>query len=342
MNELHEKSSSPKQGATLKDIARRLAISESTVSRALSGRSSLKPETVRSVKRVAREIGYVPSVVGRGLALQKTGVIGVALPTLDYAHGDFYSAMMRGVELTSSELGYSLLYITGKDLAGPRSQFQAFLDGLIVLGPVDRYRHWRDIAGKPLVFLDRSVPDWPSISSENRKGATAVARHLADLGHRRILVIAGPERHPSVVERIRGIHDALDTLRPDLALEIIHADWTQLSEPGRHVVDSLFARSAWNFTAVIGMNDVIAIGAMLALQEHGLIVPRDVSITGFDDAGICRLLKPALTSVRQNPDKMGVAAVRYLHGLITEKPVDVAFRWETDLVVRESTGRAPG
>jgi LacI family transcriptional regulator len=323
---------------TIRDIAERLNVSESTVSRALRGKSNLRPETIRSVQEEARKLGYVPNVVARSLASQRTGLVGLALPSLDYAHGEFHSELLRGVEHSCANHGYYLLYFPARELFGDRFHYHSFLDGIIILGCYDPKNRIRARLKKPLIVLDQSVRGTLSVTSENRAGAKAAAEHLLALGHRKFLFIGGDAHHATVRERLLGVRDAVETSGGEL--KTTYADWRHFAA-GKEAVTQALEENRFPFTAVIAANDMLGIGALQGLQAAGRNVPDEISVIGFDDTMLCRVVTPTLSSVRQMPFEMGAAALDALHGMIEKAPYEIRSSWGQQVVARSSTGPAP-
>ncbi len=324
---------------TIRHIAAKLGLSESTVSRALTGKATLRPETVELVRKQAGKMGYIPNVVARSLAGNRSGLIGLALPALDYAHGEFYSAMTLGVEHTSEMYGYFLLVFPSRELGSSRFLFQTFLDGILILGPGTS-----PIVkpSKPVVVLDHKLNGIPSIISNNRTGAIEATKFLLENGHRRILFLGGPAQHPTVRERYNGMKEAIKKFGDDTVVtSAIHVDWRRNSSAGRDAIAEVMAEGPWNHTAVLAANDMLAAGALNELQSRGFSVPGQVSVIGFDDSVLCDITSPRLTSVRQQPYEMGVAAMEQLHALITGSKAKARNIWTTTLISRDSAGPAP-
>jgi DNA-binding LacI/PurR family transcriptional regulator len=336
---------------TLRDIARELGVTESTVSRALLGRSTLKSETIQRVRDAAEKMGYVPNLVARSLVSRHTGMIGLALPSLDYAHGEFFSRLFEGIERAAAQRGAILLLFPFQELTKTGFGYESLLDGMIILGPLKSPRGPEMQMTKPAVLLDQRLKGMPSVFSDNRGGAEAAVNRLIKLGHRRILFVGGPEEHPTVRERLRGAMDAVRASQiTGVELKAVHVDWRKDLEAGRAAIREAAARfgkernngNGWAFTGILAANDMLAVGAILELKDKGLRVPEDVSVIGFDDCILCDIVRPTLSSVRQQASEMGAAAVEMLYGRIGKHSTNVKETWETTLVERGSTGPAPG
>ncbi|RMH55353.1 MAG: LacI family transcriptional regulator [Candidatus Hydrogenedentota bacterium] len=330
---------------TIREIARTLGLSESTVSRALTGKATLKTSTIERVKKTAEELGYVPNLMARGLAARRSGIIGMAVPTLEYPHGEFYSRVLHGVEQTVTRLGYHLLYFPYRNGTASTIPYQSFLDGILLFGPLSNEETSSAVLEKihiPVVILDDNLPDYPSVFSQNREGASLLARYLLSLGHRQFLFIGGPENHPTVQQREKGFRE---TLRKECSdptrIESLYVDWREDHHAGRRAMRKILQSGLDELTAVVGANDMLAIGALLELRENGISVPDRVSVAGFDDSLACEIVSPSLTSVRQAGEDMGEVAVELLHNFITEEITNSREKvsTQTRLITRQSTKR---
>lgn len=325
---------------TIREIAANTGVTVSTVSRALAGRPGLKADTVQRVVREAERLGYTPNLMARGLVRRRSGMIGVALPALDYAHGDFFTRLLIGIEKRAAALKYMLLLFPYMELEGPGMMQQSLLDGIMIIGPMEPARFASISIRKPLVVLDQNLPGVASITSENRAGAGKAVKHLHGLGHRRFLFLGGPPDHPTVADRLEGfLAEGRRLSGHAFRAKSVFADWTNFESGGETVIREL--RAGEKFTAIVAANDALAVSAVLALQDHGFGVPRDFSVVGFDDSVDCQVVRPKLTSVRQLAFEMGGAAMTYLDHQICGSKRKPRASWEQHLVARDSTARAP-
>ncbi|MEK8024077.1 MAG: LacI family DNA-binding transcriptional regulator, partial [Candidatus Hydrogenedentota bacterium] len=256
---------------TIREIAENVGVTVSTVSRALAGHPGLRAETVLRVTKEAQRLGYTPNLMARGLVQKKSGMIGVALPSLDYAHGDFFTQLLIGIEKRAAALKYMLLLFPYLELEGANMMQQSLLDGIMIIGPMELSRFESIHFVKPLVVLDQKLPGVHSIVSANVDGAGQAVRHLVELGHRRLLFLGGPREHPTVQQRMKGFLEAGRKSGDDMHQKCIFSDWTNFSAGGEMVIREIAAGE--KFTAVVAANDALAISASLALQEHGYHVP---------------------------------------------------------------------
>ncbi|WP_278191220.1 MULTISPECIES: LacI family DNA-binding transcriptional regulator [Streptomyces] len=321
---------------TVYDVAERSGVSIATVSRVYRNPDSVRAETRERVLAAARELGYVPSGNARGLASRSTGVLGLCFP--DYSDPDaeaeateaeeedaatlYADQIIRGMERAARRHGYALL-IAASLKGGPESlvaKVAGRVDGFAVLARTVPTQELEVISRRqPVVMLagPREGTDHldhlDHIEVANFDGQHELTRHLIeDHGLRRLAYIGSAEESPDVEARFRGYLAACRTGgvrvsdEPDLRVAMM----TQAE--GERAVDVLLAREGERPDALVFANDQLAVGALHALQQQGLRVPDDVVVTGFDGIPLSRLVRPALTTVRQPMLRMGEEAVELL------------------------------
>ncbi|WP_246504825.1 LacI family DNA-binding transcriptional regulator [Microvirga antarctica] len=332
------------QVARIHDVAKLANVSTATVSRALASPDRVSAETLARVLNAIASTGYVPNPAARSLRSHKTGMVLVVLPDLA---NTFFSRILRGVEETLFEAGYGMII---GDLDGSpvkEAHFAAFasagrVDGAILLNG-HLFGQSREGKGMPvainipLVALCEAIPnaDIPQIEIDNRLSAETMTRYLASLGHRRIAYVSGPAGNVLERERMRGYRDGLEAeqIAFDAGL-VIGGDYTV--ESGVAAGRDLLAREA-RPTAVFCTSDEMAIGLMRTVHSHGLRVPRDMSVAGFDDIEFAAVAEPALTTIHQPRRQLGQAAATALVSLLSGRTTPRSIRLETSLVIREST-----
>lgn len=302
-------------------------------------------ETQRTVLEAAAALDYRPNSLARSLVTNRTHTLGVLLPDL---YGEFFSEVIRGVDVTAREHRYHLLvssaHASTEELLSVVHSMHGRIDGLIVMAPdVDAPEALRRIVGCPAVLLDGgSGPGtFDSISLANYQGARLGVEHLLALGHRRIATVTGPLGNLDAQQRLLGYRDALRDggcpLDGDLEIE---GAFTESS--GFDAGDALLGLVP-PATAVFCANDYTAVGLMGRLQEAGVRVPDELSVVGFDDIAMARYLTPALTTVHVDTHELGARAVRRLLELLTDdqrRPGRTEILQGT-LVVRASSGPPP-
>ena len=331
--------------ARIGDVARLAKVSTATVSRALATPDRVSPEARARVAAAIAAIGYMPNPAARTLRSQKSRMVLVVLPDLANI---FFSQILRGIEETLFEAGYGMII---GNLDGPPEK-EARIAALAATGQVDgalllnghlfgQARGGRNLGsrtGAPVVALCEAIPaDIPQIEVDNRAAAAAMTRHLAELGHRRIAYVTGPEGNVLERERFAGFRDGLAAASLAFDPALVHpGDYTL--EAGTRIGAAL-ARQP-DPTAVFSSNDAMAIGLMRALIERGIRVPGDVSVAGFDDIEYAAVAEPALTTIRQPRRDLGRTGAAILLDLLAGRPAPARTRLETELVVRASTAAA--
>lgn len=316
--------------ATSFDIAHRAGVSQSTVSRALRGSPLVSEETRRRIQQAAEELKYKVDKNASNLRTRHSGTLALLLfedPTADDSHiNPFFLSMLGSITRACAQRGYDLLVSFQQlsndwhaDYADTRKA-----DGIVLLGYGD-YLAYRDKLqmlvnqGTHFVRWGAVLPDQPdvSIGCDNFRGGQDVTRHLLEQGRRRIAFLGDASSHyPEFFERYRGYADVLDhaalPLEPQLQ---VNAESTEQS--GYAALETLLARKQ-PFDAIFAASDLIAIGAMRALADHGQSVPGDVAVAGFDDIPTASFVNPPLTTVRQDTRQAGEALVdnllRLIHG----------------------------
>ena len=330
---------------TIKDVARQAGVSVATVSRALNGRSNVTPRTREHVMGVVAQLRFVPSSTARSMITRRTHTVGALLPDL---HGEYFSELIRGIDLAARARGLHLLVSSSHgdavEAAAALRAMNGRVDGLLVMSPhANADFLWGNLSDElPAVLMNTRVAggSHSSFEVDNYAGACAMVKHLVERGHRRIAFIAGPESNYEAQERLRGYRAAMLALLSGQFQQVLQGDFTQESgfRAGSHVV-ALTDRA----TAIFASNDMMAVGCLSALNEAGLRVPQDVALAGFDDIPISRYTSPPLTTVRARIAELGGLALESLASAI-EEPERAAIQHQTlraDLVVRQSTtGRA--
>lgn len=301
-------------------------------------------ETRRRIEEAADALNYVPNSAARSLITARTHTLGVLLPDL---YGEFFSEVIRGIDQTARSGEYHLLVSSSHneqpDIEASLKAMRGRVDGLIVMSPhVSAAVLAKSLPSTlPAVLLNCAVEgkSFDSVVIDNRSGASAMVRHLLELGHRRIAVIKGTANNFDSNERQAGYQVLMQEAGTyDPAFEV---DGEFTEESGYRATQRLLELSP-RPTAIFAFNDSMAAGALSALQEKGIRVPEDISVAGFDDVSLARYLNPPLTSVRVPIASLGSHAMdRLLEAIRSENKHQRKSRTlETTLVVRRSTGPA--
>lgn len=325
--------------STLKDIAKEANVSVTTVCQVLANRSTQIPisqETKERIFDAATRLHYRPNLFARSLRTQKTHIIGVYQTN---NLNPFLAALLHHLKAEISKRNYYILLI--QSLKSELATFPA--DGYVIVGPIspeeeDILHH----AAAPSVLTGSESAQGllSSVHVDNARGMDLILNHIHSLGHRRIACIAG-DRTPDMRARLR----AFETLTPDFAFNQT-SEMTDDTYDGGYFAAHRLMQSHRHTTAILALDDVMAIGALRALKDDGFRVPEDVMVTGFDDLDLARLSVPTLTTIRQPLDSLARQAVDHVFSQM-ESPEQTA-PGQVDiceaplLVVRESTAAANG
>lgn len=326
---------------TLHDVAKHAGVSYQTVSRVVNETSYVSESTRQRVAGAIKALNYQPNHAARSLVTRRSNLLEV----VTYGgHQYGPSQMVIHVERAARKLGYNLI-VTNVAEMNTREFKEALntisgrlVDGIILITPVSGVEP-DDLqtlcSGIPFVMIDTHLgSNTPSVVINQHYGSQLATEHLLELGHQRICEISGPlnwfgavARHNSWVATVEAAG-----LVPGRSIE---GDWTAMG--GYAAAKRLLAENM-SFSALVVGNDQMALGAMRALREHGLRIPEDVSVVGFDDIPEAGCFEPPLTTVQQDFDALGVQSVEYLVNLINnpEMPVQQRVVYPT-LVIRQST-----
>ncbi|NLU53668.1 MAG: LacI family transcriptional regulator [Clostridiaceae bacterium] len=330
---------------TIKDIAKKTGVSYATVSRALNGRSGVKEDTRELILEVARKMGYQPNAIARGLVLKHTHTLALVIPDIT---NPFFPEIARGVEDAASLLGYSVFlcntnWEANKEKLYLKTLQEKRVDGIILHPSHDvQDNHFLDFQ-VPVVLLNKipNVVEYSSIEVDNVMGGFIATKHLIEAGYKKIAFIGGSENSPSNAERKEGYKLALRKYKLPIDESLILSGKFN-SESGYHNLKKLIY-SGNTPDAVFGGNDVIALGVLHCAQEHGLRIPEDFGIIGFDDIPYASLPQIQLTTIEQPKYQMGRHAIELLMRAIKEEKADEVKRiiLEPKLKARKTTREVP-
>jgi len=328
---------------TIKDVAKKANVSIATVSRVFNNVEPVDDETKKLVREVAHQMRYTPNAIGRSLSTQRSDSIGLLLPDL---HGEFFSEVIRGADLSAQQNNYHLLVSSSHnnrtEIKAALQMMRGRVDGIIIMSPqIDAQTLEENLPNSlPVVLLNCFIEDesYDSFNIDNYSGAYEMVKHLIHHGHKRIAMIKGPEKNYDARERWRGYNDALrdHSTVMDPLLEI-HGNFSEAS--GYEAVHELLKHDK-KPTAIFAANDSMAIGALSALRDLHISVPNDIALAGFDDIPISHYITPTLSSVHIDISALGVMAIEKLVHSILSKNGHQKERVliPTTLIVRESCG----
>jgi LacI family transcriptional regulator len=341
--------------STIHEVAKLSGVSVSTVSRVFNGYEDVSAATRERVLAFAKQLDYAPSAAARTLVKQRSQLIGVILYTGD-EHPDiqhpFFQEVLVALKRVLGAAGYDLLLFATEQPGtgdGPHSYLRRArhhrVDGVVLMGVDTADDEVQRLLGSGIptigVDLQLDAERASHVTSDNVGGARLAVEHLAALGHTRIATIAGPLEMKPGRERLDGYRDAVAAAGLELRDEyVVVGDF--YTETGEAAMRELLALPEPP-TAVFAASDLMAVGALRALDDAALRCPDDVALVGYDDVQIAGLINPSLTTIRQDKLGLGAAAAQALVAMIEQPdrvpPVQVL---PVELVVRQSSGAREG
>jgi len=331
---------------TIKDIAKILHISPSTVSRALKDHPDINPQTKKNVKDLAEKLNYKPNKVALSLLQQESKIIGVIIPEIIHY---FFSTVISGIEKIANEAGYHIIIAQSnesyyKEVENVQALLSSNIDGFIIsmAKTTMQYDHFKNIEeiGVPMVFFDRScdVVNADRIIVDDYDGAYKATKHLIDNGCKNIIHLAGPLNLDIGKKRKEGYLAALN--ESNIPLYDYSIQICDTKEHAFQLIPELLRRHP-SIDGIFAVNDLTAIGAIKAIKSIRKDVPQDVLVVGFTNSFISQISDPELTTVDQKGFEMGQNAARLLLKRIqsNENYGPVTTILNTDLVVRKSSVR---
>ena len=304
--------------ATLRDVAREAGVSVATASRAINGLGNVTAPTRAAVMAAVKKLNFVPHSGARSLTRRKTDTVGVILPDL---FGEFFSEIIRGIDLVAHESGMHLLlgnmHGSTHETAAAIAAMRGRVDGLLVMPPDLKPELLADYLDPalPTVLLnyDAGPLDLPFVAVDNYRGAYAMTEALLTAGARQVVHIAGPKHNRDARDRQRGFVDAMTKIAKERNPVILPGDF---SEESGEKAARLFVEGQLPADAVFAANDQMAVGLIAELARAGVSVPGDVMVAGFDDIPLARHLSPGLTTMQVNIDRLGSTGMMLLLRLL--------------------------
>ena len=331
---------------TIKDIARQLRISASTVSRALSDHPDISRETKEKVQFLARELDYHPNTLAKSLQQKQSLVIGVVVPQVKHY---FFASIMSGITDVAYNAGYTVMICQSNENAEREAgNIDVLLShrvaGLLIsvssttssCEPFEKIRR----RGVPLVFFDRTCTgmDACTVVVDDHDGAFHATEFLIQKGYRKIGHLGGPQTLNISRLRFQGYRDALEKhgfpLNPEW---IVHGGMNE--EDGMESLSRLMGQTKDLPDAIFCTNDPVAMGAIVRLKERGMRIPEDMAVVGFTDNPMAEMIEPPLTTVRQPAYEIGRTAAELLLDQVMNKPhrsQPVHKILKTELIIRKS------
>ncbi len=330
---------------TITDIAKKLNISTSTVSRALSDHPEVSQKTKATVKKTARKMHYHPNTIAQSLQRGHSNIIGVLVPQVRHV---FFAEIMAGISDVMEKAGYSVLICQSNEkydneVRNVETLLQQRIAGLLVSisEQTKDYDHFNQVIASniPLVFFDRTCKKIKasSVTTDDYQPAYSIVSHLIEKGYRRIAHLAGVTNLQLARQRLSGYKKALQDngiqFDPDLVIE------NGLNEEdGRHSFLKLYNQLAIKPDAIFGVTDPVIFGAYQEIKKMGLKIPDDIALAGFSNNPTGALLDPPLTTVNQPAYDIGkVAAELLLDRIVKDKTEIINKILPTELIIRKTT-----
>lgn len=329
--------------ANIHDVAREAGVSISTVSRVIQGASNVLPETRTRIEEAIQHLNYHPNRLAQQFRTQQTKMILVIVPEIG---NPFFADILTGIEDVAAKVDYNVLLVDSHGNRAVESRCyemlsQKLVDGIITFSVGIPKEELKQLASQyPVVigiryFSEKTIAN---VTIDNIKATKDITSYMLNLGHKKICYLGGPEGVPIYQDRASGYMEALKErgIPVDHSL-IVHC--TPDVQGGYDAISSLLHDADRKFTAIVASGDIMAIGAIRALNDRGLKIPDDVAISGFDDIAFSALVTPSLTTVRQPKHQIGVRTMEKLMDLIAGKTLasnrDVL---NYEIVIRESSG----
>ncbi|MFF2999485.1 LacI family DNA-binding transcriptional regulator [Streptomyces sp. NPDC057950] len=334
---------------TIVDVAKHAQVSTTAVSKVLRNAYGTSPQMRAKVRQAIADLGYRPYAAARGMRGQ-TYTVGVMLPDI---RNPFFPEILDGITDALWDTDYQVLVAPGRNGEEPEAKVTEAMvdrgmDGMILVAPISPRTHLERLAGiVPTVVVGRHGQSavYDTVSDDDLAGAALVVDHLADLGHRRIAHIEHDETDPRRIAempnaiRANGYRQAMRVRGLDSEIDIVSTTYTQ--EGGYLGAQQLLSRPQPP-TAIFAGADIVAMGVIQAVSEAGLLVPENISISGYDNTSFAALGPISLTSVDQAGRHIGSTAAQLLLDRIADRTRPTAqIKFSPTLVARRTTGHPP-
>lgn len=337
---------------TIRDVAHLAGVSQATVGRVIGKYGSVSEKTVESVLEAAKKLNYYPNAIAQSMKRKNTHTIGLVVANIC---NPFFSSIVKAVEDTAAKCGYNVIICNtdesiSSELLYLKTLYEKRIDGIII---ATAYKSDQILSKSheslyngtvPTVFIDRQIKglDGIVVKTENYGGAYEAVSHLINLGHKDIGVISGPVIS-TMTQRIAGYSAAISNNNITYEPGFVVATNTASVEEGTKATKDILLNFEKRPTALLVLNNLLTIGALLAINELGLIIPDDIAIVGWDDFELARILNPSLTVVTQSTYNIGTIATEKLINVLENNRIDdsnqnIEIILKTNLIIRESCG----
>lgn len=326
---------------TIRDVAELAGVHPSTVSRVINNDSRISEKTKNKVLLIIKKLEYTPNAIARGLKIKRTYTLGMLIPDIT---NPFFAEIARGVEDAANANGFNIILCNTDDKLKKERIYLEILKGKRVDGLILGTAHIKDksiieLEKKkfPYILLSRNIEglDKNCVIVDDVAGGIMVTEYLIKLGHRRIAHITGPPTVRAANNRLEGYKFALEKHQIEYHEELVKEGDFRIK--GGYQVMKRFLKLAEPPTAIFAANDLLALGAMQAIQREKYHIPEDFCIIGFDDIRLASFVYPPLTTIRQPMLEMGALAVKMLLKIIEEGEFNQRkIVLKSKLIIRES------
>lgn len=330
--------------ATIYEVSKLAGVSLATVSRVMNGNANVSEKTKEKVQAAMKELGYRPNLTAQSLASNRSNSVGILVSEL---HGPFFGQMMAGIESTLRAAGKHVIITTGHSEEDKEKDGIEFLvsrncDAIIahVEGVTDEYLVEMNQGKCPVYLMSRYVDTLKDncISLDNELGGYLATKTVIEQGHKDIAYIAGPQFKPDAANRLDGHKRALQEHGLPFNEDLFYIG--DFKETGGQDALKEFMDKNYSFTTVVCANDEMASGAMKYAREHGLNLPNDLSVIGFDNINFANYLYPTLTTIENPVAQMGaMAANLVLKHVYKQKKLNVNQLFEPKVILRNSVAK---
>jgi len=331
---------------TIVDIAQKLHLTPSTVSRALRGHPDVNEETRRKILGLAEELDYHPNSIAQSLKKRRTNLIGVVVPQLRHY---FFSAVMAGVTDIAEKAGFTIMVCHSneemeREVTNIRTLISQHIAGLLISVSKNtiRFDHFESLQRRkiPTVFFDRTWnnPKASKVMVDDYEGALQAVKYLISRGYKKIAHLAGPANLSICELRLKGYRDALKSHGMPVRDDYIVSGGMNEEDGKQEVEQLLRLLPSERPDAIFAVNDPVAIGAFIKIKAEKLKIPGDIALVGFSDNPEVSLIEPSLTTVRQPAYELGQEATKILMHHINDADMQPVTKiLKTELIIREST-----
>ncbi|MBW5447738.1 LacI family DNA-binding transcriptional regulator [Cohnella sp. CFH 77786] len=342
------------KAVTVYDIAKEANVSVATVSRVLNNTAPVKKETKERILELINKYQFQPNALARSLIKKETGMIGIILPDIT---NPFFPEVLSGFDQQARNYGYTFFlcdtmsanidtadqYVRESEYLNVLTEKQ--VDGIVMLGGrIDLAKPGSELVSEvlevskrlPVLLINGNLPgSFYRVAMDERLGAELAARHLIELGHRDIAIVGGYRTLRNTIQRTASFTKTMEQYGLKVRKEWVLGEGFSVRN-GEDCIRQLLEMPQ-RPTAVLCMNDLVAIGVLKGATKAGLKVPEDLSIVGYDDIPFASHCVPELTSVSLKVNELGQKAAEILHKLITRSKVPKTTLLEPELIIREST-----